>query len=93
MANPTINATLDKASYNAGEQMTLTVQYADADNWQRVDTIVITGSDQAGNAVVATIETTINSSDEVLLDIEDSAGRVWTKQSDDGSTATYTATA
>lgn len=93
MPNPTISATLDKASYAPGEQMTLTVQYADADNWTRVDTIVITGTDQNGNAAVATIETTVTSEDEVLLTIEDTSGRTWSKFSDDGSTAVYTSTA
>jgi len=93
VANPTINATLDKANYNAGETMVLTVQYADADNWQRVDTITITGTDQDGNPAVVQIATTVTSSDEVLLTIEDTSGRVWVKQSDNGSTAVYTSTA
>lgn len=93
MAAPVINAVLSKASYNVGETMVMTVDYSDADNWTRQDTVTITGQDQDGNPAVVTVQTTVSSEDEVLLTIVDSSGRTWTKQSDNGSRAVYTATA
>lgn len=93
MANPNINAVLDKANYKVGETMVLTVDYSDADHWVRTDTVTVTGTDQDGNPAVVTVNTMVSSSDQVLLTLVDSSGRVWTKQSDNGSRAIYTATA
>ncbi len=93
MALPTLTASLDKTSYNVGDIMVMTVDYSDADNWTRQDQQVITGTDQDNNSVVVQITTTIVSADQVLLSIVDSVGRTWTKQSDNGSRAIYTAVA
>jgi hypothetical protein len=92
MAAPVITPSL-APEHDLGAAMEMHIAYSDADNWTRVDTITITGTDQDGNAAVVTVQTTVVSEDEVLLTIEDDSGRVWTKQSDDGSTAVYTATA
>ena len=93
MANPTLSASLDKSSYAPGETMTLTVTYTDADNWSRVDTITVTGTDQAGNPATVTLNTLVTSQDPVSVDVADSSGRSWTKQSDSNGVAVFTASA
>lgn len=89
MANPVVTSVqYDKATYAVGETMTATMTYSDA------DTRVITGTgkvvDASGNQ--GTMSTT------VLLDpsttsFTDNEGRVYTKQTDNGSIAVFTATA
>lgn len=93
MANPTVTATLNKSLYAPGELMVLTVQYADADNRDETHTTTITGTDEAGNATVVTVQRTVRFTDQVTLSTSDSAGKTFLKQSDNGNTAVYHATA
>lgn len=88
MANPTVTASLNKATYAPGEKLTLTVNYGDADN--KSETVTVTGTDQAGNRAEATV--TWVTSDTVTLEAADGTSRVWTKVSDNGSVAVFTAT-
>jgi hypothetical protein len=89
MAMPVISATLNKASYIPGELATLTVVYSDGDS-STTNTITVRGKDASGLEAVITVQYTVV--DKVNLTVQDDSGRVWTLQSDDGSTAVYTAT-
>lgn len=90
MANPTLSASLDKATYAKGEKMTLTVTYADADNKSLTVTVSVT--DSAGNQSDP-VTIPVNISDKVTVSVTDTDSRTWTKVSDNGSVAVYTATA
>ena len=84
---PVLSATLDKASYVPGELATLTVVYNGGNTKSNV--VTITGTDQAGNAAQVTVVLSVV--DRVALTVVDDSGREWTLQSDDGSTAVFTA--
>lgn len=90
MANPTVSASLDKSSYSVGDKITLTVTYSDADNKTFNVTVVVTDSD--GNTS-APVTLPVVLSDKVTVTVTDSDGRNWTKVSDNGSVAVFTATA
>lgn len=90
MANPTVSASLNKTSFAPGEQMILTVSYADADNDSLQVTIVVT--DASGNASEPVV-VTANIADPVTLEVTDDSNRTWTKQSDNGAVAVYRAVA
>jgi hypothetical protein len=88
MATPTVSASLNKATYVPGEVMTLTVTYGDADT--KSVSVTITVKDSAGNtSAPATVTAVI---DPLTITVTDAA-RTWTKTSDNGSVATFTATA
>jgi hypothetical protein len=88
MANPTVTASLDKSIYRPGETMTLTVTYNDTDRETVKVTVQVT--DMAGNQSPAYI---VNATvDQLTLSVTDTA-RAWTKKSDTGSVAVYTAVA
>jgi hypothetical protein len=88
MAMPVLSANLDKASYAPGEIATLTVVYNGGDTKSNV--VVVTGTDQDGNAAQVTVVVSVV--DRVALTVVDESGREWALQSDDGSTAVFTAT-
>jgi hypothetical protein len=88
MAMPVLSATLNKASYVPGETAILTVVYSDGDS--NTNTITVRGKDSSGLEAVITVQFTVV--DKVNLTVLDDSGRVWTLQTDDGSTAVYTAT-
>lgn len=90
MANPTVTAALNKASYAPGEQMLLTVQYGDIDNEALTVTVVV--SDSQGNAS-SPVVVNANIVDPVTVSVTDSDNRTWTKQSDNGAVAVYKAVA
>lgn len=89
MANPTVSASFNKSSYAPGEQITLTVNYADADT--KVLTVTTTVTDASG----ATGSTTsvVNIVDQVAVAVSSSPAKTWTKVSDNGSVAVFTTTA
>lgn len=87
MAAPTVTASLNKATYNPGEQMQLTVTYGDADH--DVATQTITVSDSAGTETVVTTTAVV---DPLTVEVSD-PDRTWTKQSDNGQVAVFTSTA
>lgn len=89
MAVPTCSASLDKPAYAVGETMTLTVSYSDADTQQVSVTVQI--ADKAGNTSAPVTCTAVI--DPSTVTTSDSSGRVWTKQSDTGSVAVFTAVA
>ncbi len=90
MATPTLTASLDKATYAPGAKMTLTVSYADADNDTGSITVVVT--DAAGNkSDPVTVPYSV--ADPVTLSVTDDSGHTFTKVSDAGGVAVYTATA
>ncbi len=90
MSAPTITAaSLDKASYAPNETMTLTVTYGDPDTKRQTVTIVVT--DQGGNASApVTVPVVI---DPLTVSVTDDGSRTWTKVSDTGVVAVFTAKA
>ena len=88
MANPTVTASLNKSAYAIGEQMSLTVTYGDAD--QKTGTITVKVTDAEGN--VSSPVTVSYLVDPLTIAVTD-AGKTWTKVSDTGSVAVFTATA
>jgi hypothetical protein len=90
MANPTVSASLNKATYAPGEQMTLTVSYGDTDNDEVTVTIVV--ADSAGNSSEPVV-IVANVNDPVTVSVSDDGGRAWVKQSDNGAVAVYRAVA
>ncbi len=89
MANPIItSAVLDKAIYRPGDVMTLTVLYSDPD--QSVVNVAVQVTDSSGNkSAVYNVNAVV---DQLTVAVTDSA-RTWTKKSDTGTAAVYTATA
>ena len=69
--------------------MTLTVNYGDAD--QKGGTVNITVTDAEGNTSAPIALPYVI--DPLTVSVSDSLGKTWTKQSDNGSVAVYTATA
>lgn len=88
MAAPTVTASLNKSAYAIGETMTLTVTYADAD--QKAGTLTIKVTDAEGNASSPVVVPYLV--DPLTIAVTD-AGKTWTKVSDTGSVAVFTATA
>jgi hypothetical protein len=89
MATPTLTASLNKATYAPGENMLLTINYADADNQSVSVTIVVT--DAAGNSS-APVTANAFIKDAATLTVTET-GKVWTKVSDNGAVAVYSRTA
>lgn len=89
MSTPTVTASLNKSAYKPGEQMILTVSYSDADT--KTVTLSIVATDSTGASSQPVTATALI--DPTTIAVSDSSGRVWAKQSDTGSVATYTATA
>lgn len=89
MAAPTVTASLNQVAYAAGEQMTLTVNYGDADA-QEI-TITVQATDKSGNT--SEVQTVTAVLDPTTLSVTSSPARQWVKQSDNGSVAVFTATA
>lgn len=89
MAAPEVTASLDKSAYVTGETMTLTVSYRDAD--QRTATQTITVEDTGGADVVITTTAVINPQN-LTVTVTD-AERTFSKVSDTGAVAVYTAVA
>jgi hypothetical protein len=90
MAAPTVSASLNKAAYAIGETMTLTVTYGDAD--RKTLTVTVTVEDTDATTAPATVTATAVI-DPLTISVTDSTSRVWTKVSDSGSVAVYTAKA
>jgi hypothetical protein len=85
MAIPTLTASLNKATYAPGENMLLTINYADADSQSVSVTIVVT--DAAGNSS-APVTVAAFIKDTTTLAVTE-AGKTWTKISDNGAVAVY----
>lgn len=87
MPAPTVSLTTDKPTYAPGALITATVVYAApaGSSW----TITGTATDAQGNQATAIVQI----SDPVTVKVTDSSNRVYTKISDNGSTAVFTATA
>jgi hypothetical protein len=89
MSNPTVSASLDHTTYAVGATMTLTVTYGDTD--QQNMTVTVTVTDAEGNvSAPVTISTVI---DPLAVGVVSSPARSWTKVSDTGSVAVFTAVA
>lgn len=87
MAAPTVSAALDKPVYEPGETMTLTVTYGDPDHDVATQTIKVT--DSAGTETVVTTTAVVDPLTVAVTDPE----RTFTKVSDNGQVAVFTAVA
>lgn len=84
----TVSASLDKTSYNVGDTATLTVNYSDPNSSSLSVTVSV--ADSAGNkSAPVTVAAVI---DPAQATVTDTSGRTWTKQSDNGAVAVFTAT-
>jgi hypothetical protein len=89
MTSPTLSASTDKPSYPVGALMTLTVTYGDPD--RTAMTITVTVTDAEGNkSAPVTIPVVI---DPLQIAVVSTPSRAWTKVSDTGSVAVFTAIA
>jgi hypothetical protein len=89
MASPTATASLNKATYAIGETMTLTVNYSDVD--RQNGTVTLTITDAEGNvSAPITVPFVI---DPLTVTVTSTPVRTWTKVSDTGSVAVFTAAA
>lgn len=86
MAEPTLSISTDRAEYAKGDLITLTAQYADAD--AETFEVTVTVRNQASGALSAPQAVTIVV-DPLETVVADSTGRLWSKVSDDGTTAVY----
>lgn len=88
MTAPTVAAALDKAAYRPGDVMTLTVTYGDPDRQTLTITVVVT--DTTGATGQATTQAVI---DQGTVTVTSTPPRAWTKVSDNGTIAVFTAPA
>lgn len=89
MANPTIGGSLNNTSYAVGATMTATITYGDTD--QKSGTVTFKITDAEGNVSANLVLPYLI--DPLTVSYVDSLGKVWTKISDSGSVAVFTATA
>lgn len=92
---PSISSiTFDQSAYAPGETITATVTYAPGVS---LDTETFTGipTDNVSNLQGATVTENfqISQNDTTSVAVSDSGNRTWTKVSDNGTVAVYTATA
>lgn len=94
--NPTMTLTTDKASYNVGDTLTLTVTYSDSNSVAQDMTITVSGKDTDGNEVSATTKVQVitgGTPGSMEISATDSFGNTYSVTSNDGtSTAVLTTT-
>lgn len=87
----------DKASYNVGDTVTATVTYVPGQsvtaNTQTFTGVATDSVTQAKGQLVVNFIVNTLSPDATVVTATDSAGRTWTKTSDTGTVAVFTAVA
>lgn len=89
MTAPTCTATLNKTTFQPGEQMVLTVNYADVDTKPISVQVIVTDSTGASSTPV-TVNAVIDPSS---IAVTSNPVRTWVAGPNNGSVATFTATA
>lgn len=94
--SPTMTLATDKASYNVGDVLTLTVTYSDSNSVAQDLTITVSGKDTDGNEVSATSKVQVitgGTPGAMEISASDSFGNEYAVASNDGSsTAVLTTT-
>lgn len=104
MAAPAISSiATDKSSYNTGDTIIVTITYAAGTSLQPGTTKTVTisgtatdqttGESDSMSGSVTLVSPGTETSDPTTVAVTDSDGRSYTKQSDDGATAVFTAVA
>lgn len=88
MANPTVSASLDKATYVPGETMTLTINYGDTDT-KSVRVTVYVEDSQGNESDPVTVTAVIDPLTKEVVD----ADRSWALVTDNGTVSVYQAVA
>ncbi|SCL37997.1 hypothetical protein GA0074692_4859 [Micromonospora pallida] len=89
MAVPTVTASLDATTYAPGDEMLLTIAYADADTQPLTVTITVTDA-QGNHSAPVTVPVVV---DPLAVTVQDDSGRTWTRVSDTGAVAVFRAVA
>ncbi len=85
--------TFDKTGYTPGQTVIATVNYAPGVSGQ-AQTFTGTATDAAtGQQGTLSVSFTVNANDSTTIAVSDSGSRTWTKASDSGTVAVFTATA
>lgn len=89
---PTLSVTADKATYNVGDTITLTVAYSDSTVAPVQMSITVSASDAAGNTVNADISVTVNTQAQqpMTVGVSDNFGGAWSLVSNAGGVAVLT---
>jgi hypothetical protein len=88
-----VSVTFDQPSYTPGQQITATVAYT-AGMSAATQTFTGTATDEVTQQTGSlTVSFTAVAADATTVSVSDSGGRDWAMQSDDGTTAVFTATA
>jgi hypothetical protein len=85
--------TFDKTSYNPGDVITATVTYVPGSS-SSVQNLTGTATDSVSGATgTLQVTFTVVTKDTTTVSVSDTGSRIWTKKSDTGTVAVFTATA
>jgi acyl dehydratase len=93
-AAPAVTVSTDKTSYNSGDPITVTVEYADPAKPGTTLTVTATVTNADGTTSTGTVDVTVGGSPATPLQVAvtDSFGGTYTQQSNDPGTAVFTGT-
>jgi hypothetical protein len=91
---PTLAITADKATYTAGDELTLTAKYSDSSVSPVTLSITASATDPQGNTVTAETSVTVNTGEQqpMTIGVSDSFNDVYSVVSNAGGTAVLTTT-
>lgn len=91
---PAVTVSTDKASYNVGDPITVTVEYADPANPGTALTVTATVTGSDGSLITGTAQVQVGGAAAVPLPVAvtDSFGSVYVTQSNVAGTAVFTST-
>jgi hypothetical protein len=94
MANPVVTSiSFDKTTYSAGQVITATVDYTQGTGSASQNFTATATDSVSGLTGALSSSFSVVSNDSTTVTVSDSGSRTWTKVSDSGSVAVFTATA